>query len=136
MLQPGGKSPESRPDRRPAELQARGKAADETASAVAPDDDEHKQRPPEFSIGLEALESMGAGVPGGSVEAVEGRGGGDVLVDEKGEAAAEASAAASVGVTGGTLDLHYADPGIVGPWALRLVQRGLCDGLVERSVLR
>lgn len=97
---------------------------DETSSAVAADDDEHKQRPPEFSLDLEAVEA---------VEAVEGQGDGHVRID--GGGAAAAAAAAGVGVASGTLDLHYADPGIVGPWTMRLVQDGLCDGLVERLVL-
>lgn len=33
-----------------------------------------------------------------------------------------------------TLDLHYADPDIVGSWRMHLVQAGLCDRLVERCV--
>lgn len=33
-----------------------------------------------------------------------------------------------------TLDLHYADPDIVGSWRMRLVQGGLSDGLVARWV--
>lgn len=42
--------------------------------------------------------------------------------------------AGKVGEDTTTLDLHYADPDIVGSWRVHLVQAGLCDRLVERCV--
>lgn len=111
---------------------SRGSLAEVHPGAAETSDDEHKQRPPEFSLASDTEDAGGVTGIVGAVGAVEGGEDGDVRADGGGAAA---TAAAGASTATGTLDLHYADPGIVGPWAMRRVQGGLCDGLVDRLVL-
>lgn len=54
------------------------------------------------------------------------------LVDDPHQRPPELSEGGAAPGEGTTVDLHYADPDIVGSWDVRLVQGGLSEGLVSR----
>lgn len=80
--------------------------------------DEQTQRPPELS--------RDEGVGGGESNANAG--------EATRQPADKSPLCSSISSTRATVDLHYADSDLVGSWEVRLVQDGLNDSLVTRSV--